>query len=301
VELPPPTPRGRPWQRRLPESLPPTQDLGQVARGLPAAAWRQITWRHGSKGPMSSRLAQVPVWAAHRLVGPEQRRAAEWLLIEWPGGADAPTDYWLCQLAGASVGLRRLMPTFRHRLEADVPSPRLCKRLAPGERTLPGKSLNKSAPSCVMYGHSVTGILPAALYQPHKPTHQNHMKKLLATVCALALTSLAALAGEYPDISIAELKKAIADKKVTVIDVNGADSYKKGHVPTAVDYTAVKGDLAAALPKDKDALIVAYCGSPSCSAYTSAANAAKKLGYTNVKHLSAGISGWKDAKEDLAK
>ena len=127
------------------------------------------------------------------------------------------------------------------------------------------------------------------------------MKKLLATVCALALSSLAALAAEYPDISIAELKKAIADKKVTVIDVNGAESFKSGHVPTAVDFTAVKGDLAAVLPKDKDALVVAYCGSPTCSAYTAAANAAKKLGYTNVKHLSAGISGWVKANEPTEK
>ena len=127
------------------------------------------------------------------------------------------------------------------------------------------------------------------------------MKKLLATVCALALSSLAALAAEYPDISIAELKKAIAEKKVTVIDVNGAESFKSGHVPTAVDFTAVKGDLAAVLPKDKDALVVAYCGSPNCSAYTAAANAAKKLGYTNVKHLSAGISGWVKANEPTEK
>jgi len=44
-------------------------------------------------------------------------------------------------------------------------------------------------------------------------------------------------------------------------------------------------------------LVVAYCGGPSCNAYTRAANAASKLGYTNVKHLSAGISGWLQAKE----
>ena len=123
------------------------------------------------------------------------------------------------------------------------------------------------------------------------------MKKLLATVCAIALSSIAALAGEFPDISIAELKKAISDKKVTVIDVNGSSSYTKGHVPTAVNFAEVKGDLASALPKEKDALVVAYCGGPSCNAYTKAANAAKELGYTNVKHLSAGISGWMQAGE----
>ena len=127
------------------------------------------------------------------------------------------------------------------------------------------------------------------------------MKKLLTTLCALSLSTVALFAGEYPDISIAELKKAIAEKKVTVIDVNGTSSYKAGHVPTAVDFVAVKADLASVLPKEKDALVVAYCGSPQCSAYTAAANAAAKLGYTNVKHLSAGISGWLQAKEPTEK
>ena len=106
---------------------------------------------------------------------------------------------------------------------------------------------------------------------------------------------------EYPDISITELKQAIADKKVTVIDVNGATSYSKGHVPTALNFAEVKDSLASKLPADKGALVVAYCGGPSCSAYTRAANAAKELGYTNVKHLSAGISGWLQAGEATEK
>ncbi|MBL9143691.1 MAG: rhodanese-like domain-containing protein [Verrucomicrobiaceae bacterium] len=127
------------------------------------------------------------------------------------------------------------------------------------------------------------------------------MKKLLATLCALALTAVSVIAGDYPDISIAELKKAIAEKKVTVIDVNGSTSYSKGHVPTALNFADVKDSLAAKLPADKGALVVAYCGGPSCSAYTRAANAAKELGYTNVKHLSAGISGWLQAGEATEK
>jgi rhodanese-related sulfurtransferase len=43
-------------------------------------------------------------------------------------------------------------------------------------------------------------------------------------------------------------------------------------------------------------LIIAYCGSPKCGAYLQAAKAAEKLGYTNIKHMSAGIAGWNDAK-----
>ena len=127
------------------------------------------------------------------------------------------------------------------------------------------------------------------------------MKKLFATLCALTLSSLAVFAGDFPDISIAELKRAIAEKKVVVIDVNGSDSFQRGHVPTAVDFSSVKDKLGAVLPKEKDSLVVAYCGGPSCNAYTRAANAAKDLGYTNVKHLSAGISGWLQAKEEVEK
>ena len=125
------------------------------------------------------------------------------------------------------------------------------------------------------------------------------MKKLIALVFALVAT--AGFAAEFPDISIADLKQAIADKKVTVIDVNGAASYQAGHVPTAIDFATQGSNLASVLPADKGALVVAYCGGPQCSAYKAAANAASQLGYTNVKHLSAGISGWKAAKETLAK
>jgi rhodanese-related sulfurtransferase len=122
--------------------------------------------------------------------------------------------------------------------------------------------------------------------------------KLMALVAALAAT-VSLQAGEFPDIAVADLKKAIADKKVTVIDVNGTESYKAGHVPTAIDYEANAAKIAEKLPAKKDALIVAYCGGPSCNAYQAAAKKAKELGYTNVKHLSAGISGWKAAKEKV--
>ncbi|WP_395748390.1 rhodanese-like domain-containing protein [Prosthecobacter sp.] len=125
------------------------------------------------------------------------------------------------------------------------------------------------------------------------------MKKLIAL--AFALVASVGFAAEFPDISIADLKQAIADKKVTVIDVNGAASYKAGHVPGAIDFASNGDKLASVLPADKNALVVAYCGGPACSAYKAAANAANKLGYTNVKHLSAGISGWKAAKESLEK
>ena len=113
----------------------------------------------------------------------------------------------------------------------------------------------------------------------------------------MALLASVAYAGDFPDISVAELKDAIKAQKVTLIDVNGKDSWAEGHIPGAIEFGASKGKLAKLLPKDKDALVVAYCGGPSCGAYAAAAKAAKALGYTNVKHLAAGISGWKQAGE----
>jgi rhodanese-related sulfurtransferase len=126
------------------------------------------------------------------------------------------------------------------------------------------------------------------------------MKRLLA-VCVLSLLAVTVRGGEFADISVKDLREAIAAKKVTVFDVNGSESFKKGHIPGALDFDATKAKLASVLPKEKGALIVAYCGGPSCMAYQAAAKAAKELGYTNVKHLSAGISGWKEAGEKVEK
>jgi rhodanese-related sulfurtransferase len=126
------------------------------------------------------------------------------------------------------------------------------------------------------------------------------MKKIL-TFIATAVITFSVFAGEFPDISVAEVKALAESKKAVIIDVNGTESYAKGHVPGALDYDAVKDKLASILPKDKKALVVAYCGGPKCKAYQAAATAAAKLGYKNVKHMSAGISGWKEAGQKTEK
>lgn len=128
------------------------------------------------------------------------------------------------------------------------------------------------------------------------------MKKLAATLCALVLTPLLAIAAEkFPDISHDELKEAIKEKKVTLIDVNGSDSYNNGHIPGAINFDEAEKELASKLPKEKDALVVAYCGNEQCGAYARAAKKAKEMGYTNVKHYSKGIAGWKKAGEKTEK
>jgi rhodanese-related sulfurtransferase len=93
-------------------------------------------------------------------------------------------------------------------------------------------------------------------------------------------------------VSKADLERAIAAKKVVIIDVNGTASWQRGHIPGAIDFQARQADLASVLPAAKDALIVAYCGSSSCNAYRLGTAAAIRLGYTNVRHYTGGLAGW---------
>lgn len=120
------------------------------------------------------------------------------------------------------------------------------------------------------------------------------MKKLFVLL-ATAVMAVSAYAGEFADVSVTEVKALVEAKSAVIIDVNGAKSYAAGHVPGALSFAAIKDNLAASLSADKGALIVAYCGNPKCGAYLKAAKAVQKLGYTNIKHMAAGISGWKEA------
>ena len=119
--------------------------------------------------------------------------------------------------------------------------------------------------------------------------------------CLLAAVSFTST-GKFPDISVTELKKAMTEQRVILIDMNGSVAFAKGHIPTAIDYVASKDKMEQLLDnQDRDTLVVAYCGGPSCNAYKKGASKAKELGFTNIKHLSAGISGWMQAGEQTEK
>jgi AhpD family alkylhydroperoxidase len=95
-----------------------------------------------------------------------------------------------------------------------------------------------------------------------------------------------------PDISLSDLKLAVAESAVVLIDCNGSESYAASHIPGAIDFEAAGSDLAKQLPQNKAALIVAYCAGPKCLAYKAGVAAAAQLGYTNVKYFPGGITGW---------
>ena len=118
----PSTGRGRPRSRPRRAEVPAPQPLRALAHALPATAWRTVTWRAGSKGPLTSRFARFPVWCGHgwRRGGPLAPRP-ETCLVEWPPAAPAPTKYWLADLRGEPGGVRRLvrLAKGRWRIEQD--------------------------------------------------------------------------------------------------------------------------------------------------------------------------------------
>ena len=126
------------------------------------------------------------------------------------------------------------------------------------------------------------------------------MKNLLVLFAVLMFTATAQ-AAPYPEISIDDMKAAMADKKVILLDANGTKTWQEGHIPGAINFAADKEKLSSVLPQDKGALIVAYCMCVGCPYYLDAANAAKKLGYTNVKHFSLGIYGWRESGSPVEK
>ncbi len=92
-------------------------------------------------------------------------------------------------------------------------------------------------------------------------------------------------------ISPDELHQLIQKQQVTVIDVNSRHSWIKARVPGALNLDPAEYNHTD-LPPDKESSLVFYCSNPMCRKAPNAARRAKKMGYANVKVMSAGISGW---------
>ena len=87
------------------------------------------------------------------------------------------------------------------------------------------------------------------------------------------------------------LNKMIQKQQVTVVDVNSRQSWIKARVPGALNLDPADYNESD-LPPDKESTLVFYCSNPMCRKAPNAARRAKKMGYSNVKVMSAGISGW---------
>lgn len=89
--------RGRPRSVARPDRR--AESVRSLAKRLPAEAWRLVSCRTTPAGEdVSSRFAFLRLVAAHPLVRDGAPPREEWLIVEWPEGAEAPSDYWLSNL-----------------------------------------------------------------------------------------------------------------------------------------------------------------------------------------------------------
>lgn len=120
--------------------------------------------------------------------------------------------------------------------------------------------------------------------------------------------------GGYKVVTTQELKKWIDEKKpMLIVDTMPFEaSYKKQHIPGAVqmefpipEMTKLDDKTRDALIKilgpDKDRLIVFYCGFVKCTRSHNGAMWAVKLGYKNVYRHPGGIKAWAQADYPVEK
>ncbi|MDP9193831.1 MAG: rhodanese-like domain-containing protein [Acidobacteriota bacterium] len=95
-------------------------------------------------------------------------------------------------------------------------------------------------------------------------------------------------------VSPAALHQLMQREPVITIDVNSPQSWARARVPGArnLEPLAYKD---SDLPSDKEAVLIFYCSNFLCRKAPNAALRAKRMGYPNVRVMSAGISGWLDA------
>ena len=92
-------------------------------------------------------------------------------------------------------------------------------------------------------------------------------------------------------ISPEKLHEAIQKREVIVFDVNSHDSWVNARVPGATNLDPNNYSIRD-LPADKNSSLVFYCANPMCRKAPNAAARARKMGYTNIRVMSAGIRGW---------
>jgi rhodanese-related sulfurtransferase len=95
------------------------------------------------------------------------------------------------------------------------------------------------------------------------------------------------------DFVIAHMSVPMADNVMIIDSRPYKPMYIKGHIPGAVSIPDTEFDKKTGLlPKDKNALLIFYCGGLECKLSHKSAKKAEKLGYKNIKVFAKGFPEW---------
>ena len=165
----------------------------------------------------------------------------------------------------------------------------------------------------------VMGILVFGLAAPAGAFLENKFEKEVTKEAGAVKLVREVQHGSYDVVTTEELKKWIdSGKDMVIVDTMPFEaSYKKGHVPGAVQFlfpipemkqwdskeTDGKSleDFMKLLGSDKDRPIVIYCGFVKCTRSHNGAAWAVKLCYKKVYRFPGGIFAWKGANYPMEK
>jgi rhodanese-related sulfurtransferase len=110
---------------------------------------------------------------------------------------------------------------------------------------------------------------------------------------------------DFPTVSLDDLRRAVAQQQILILDARAAAFYDAGHVPGALnlsrqDFARNYIRLRSTLAKSKDAPIVVYCSGGDCHDSRMVASALVTLGYSQVKIFPGGWLAWSAAGEPVA-
>ncbi|HKQ76674.1 MAG TPA: rhodanese-like domain-containing protein [Blastocatellia bacterium] len=106
---------------------------------------------------------------------------------------------------------------------------------------------------------------------------------------------------KVPRVSVDELKKLMAEQKVVVVDVRGADAYNSAHIKGSINLPLDKinaGEFTA-LPRDKRIITYCSCGAEHSSAVASVA--LEKAGFKDGATLLGGTHAWEQSGGEMEK
>ncbi|MCL4299278.1 MAG: rhodanese-like domain-containing protein [Anaerolineae bacterium] len=100
----------------------------------------------------------------------------------------------------------------------------------------------------------------------------------------------------YVDISVDQLKSALAHKDFTMINVHIPYEGELPQTDAFIPYNEIEANMSQ-LPADKNARILLYCRSGRMS--DEAARNLVELGYTNLVEVDGGMQAWQAAGNEL--
>lgn len=138
-------------------------------------------------------------------------------------------------------------------------------------------------------------VEPSAVKEPSVVTEPSAVTEIPAASSEQAIAHFAAKLAYETDC--ADVHQAMAKKQMDfhLLDVRGAMSFERSHVPGAINMPKdkISHETLSALPERR--CFVVYCAGPHCNGADKAALKIAQLGFP-VKIMIGGMTGWADEK-----